>query len=72
MPRETIIDAATGGGAISLPFWVQSVNAVAQEVLIIGGAILLGLRIALALRAWRRRYPAAPTDPDNPENGSAP
>ena len=72
MPRDTFIDAAAGGGAISLPFWVQSVNVVAQEFLIIGGVILLGLRIALAFRAWRRRFPAAAADPDNPENGSPP
>ena len=65
MPRDTIIDTATGGGAISLQFWLQSVNAVAQEVLLIGGAILLTLRIALAIRAWRRRWPAVPIDPDN-------
>ena len=72
MPRDILIDAATGGGAISLPFWVQSINTVAQEVLTIGGVILLALRIILALRAWRRPMPAAPPDPDNPENGSIP
>ena len=72
MPRDTIIDAATGGGAISLQFWLQSVNAVAQEVLLIGGAVLLTLRIALAIRAWRRRWPDIPADPDNIEPGSTP
>ena len=72
MPRDTIIDTATGGGAISLQFWLQSVNAVAQEVLLIGGAVLLTLRIALAIRAWRRRWPSVPIDPDNIDPGSAP
>ena len=72
MPRDTIIDTATGGGAISLQFWLQSVNAVAQEVLLIGGAIRLTLRIALAIRAWRRRWPAVPIDPDNIDPGSTP
>ncbi len=64
MPRDTLIDTATGGGAITLPFWIESINAVAQEFLIIGGVILLALRIALAVRAWRRGPPDPPAGPD--------
>lgn len=64
MPRDTIIDTATGGGAIALPFWIDSINIVAQEILIIGGVILLVLRIALAFRAWRRGPPDPPARPD--------
>lgn len=63
MPRDTLIDTATGGGAISLPFWIDSINILAQEILIIGGVILLVLRIALAVRAWRRRPPDPLAEP---------
>lgn len=63
MPRDTIIDTVTGGAAISLPFWIDSINIVVQEFLIIGGAILLVLRIALAVRAWRCGPPDPPARP---------
>ena len=72
MTRDIIIDAATGGGAICLPFWVQSLNAVAQEALVIGGVILLALRIALAFQAWRRRSPEAQSGSDDLGNGGTP
>ena len=62
MTRNTLIDTATGGGAIALPFWVESLNVVAQEILIIGGVILLILRISLALRAWSRRGGLSPPE----------
>lgn len=63
MPRNTLIDTATGGGAITLPFWVQQMNVVAQEFLIIGGVILLALRISLAFRTWSRQrdFPSTET-----------
>ena len=62
MPRSTLIDTATGGGAITLPFWVQQMNVVAQEFLIIGGVILLALRISLAFRTWSRQRDFPPTE----------
>ena len=62
MPRNTVIDTATGGGAITLPFWVQQMNVVAQEFLIIGGVILLALRISLAFRTWTRQREFPPTE----------
>lgn len=69
MPRDTLIDTVTGGGAISLPFWIASINIVVQEFLIIGGAILLALRIALAIPTWRRRSPDPPAGPDTLSTG---
>ena len=62
MPRNTLIDTATGGGAITLPFWVQQMNVVAQEFLIIGGVILLALRISLAFRTWTRQRDFSTTE----------
>jgi hypothetical protein len=43
-------DAAIATPAITAPWWLPSFNSGIQELMLIGGFILLALRIAVALR----------------------
>jgi len=53
MTRNVATDLGVGGGALTVPLWVQHLEAWAQAFVMIGGAVLLALRLALALRALR-------------------
>jgi hypothetical protein len=49
-------DVAIGTGAVSLPLWLQYVTTAAQEVVVIGGALLVLYRVYLIVRKiWSRR-----------------
>jgi hypothetical protein len=52
------IDGAAALVAVTMPLWVQYVIVWAQALIVLGGVVLLGLRIAIAwrdLRAQGRR-----------------
>lgn len=51
------LDGAVGGTAVSVPLWIQSIDGWAQLVVAIGGVVLIGLRICIALRDLNRRGP---------------
>jgi hypothetical protein len=48
------VDAAIGLGSVTAPWWLDLFNQATHVYFIIGGAVLLTLRIALAVRDWRR------------------
>ena len=55
------LDSALGAAAVTSPFWVQALQTGAAIMTVIGGLILLGLRIMIALHEWKNR------DRDEPE-----
>lgn len=50
----TALDLLLGGTAVSTPLWLQNVEVVAQAVVAIGGAILITIRVAIAIRQYLR------------------
>ena len=55
MTRDAITDYGVGGVAVSVPLWLQHLELWAQAFVLIGGAVLLALRLALAVRDLRRK-----------------
>ncbi|WP_337997152.1 hypothetical protein [Oleispirillum naphthae] len=55
MSKENLTDIGIGGGALTVPLWVHQLEAWAQAFVLIGGAVLLALRLLLALKALRAR-----------------
>jgi hypothetical protein len=55
MYRDSAIDGAVGTAGITMPFWLEFLNTSLQEVLLVGGAILIVLRCLLAVREWHDR-----------------
>lgn len=55
MSKENLPDIGIGGGALTVPLWVHQLEAWAQVFVLIGGAVLLALRLALAWRDLRKR-----------------
>jgi hypothetical protein len=49
------LDAAIAAGAITSPWWLQLFEQASHVYFIIGGAVLLTIRLALAIREWRKR-----------------
>lgn len=47
------LDYAMAGAAVSIPLWLESLQTWGEVVALIGGIVLLGLRIGLAIREWR-------------------
>ncbi len=48
------IDGSVGALAVSTPVWVEYVSTYGGLVMLIGGIILLALRIALAWKEWNK------------------
>jgi hypothetical protein len=48
------LDIGFSAGAITLPLWLQYVMEAGQIIAVVGGITLLAIRIALALREWKR------------------
>lgn len=53
--NKTITDSIIGTGALSTPFWLESFQYGMTVFMLVGGAVLLVLRIALAWREWRKK-----------------
>jgi membrane protein DedA with SNARE-associated domain len=62
MISKTTADMSVGLSAATSPVWLQTVHWVLQEIMLLGGAVLVLLRILLALREWRKqKQPAQDT-----------
>ena len=48
--QKQIIDATIGAGAVTSPAWLEALNNAVQELVLVGGFILLILRIWIAIR----------------------
>jgi hypothetical protein len=62
------VDGTVAVGTISLPLWLASLEVWVQALVLIGGAILLAMRIIAAwrdLRDGRRQRAAAPRDDED-------
>lgn len=55
MSKDGVTDFGVGGMAVSVPLWLQQLELWAQAFVLIGGAVLLALRLVLAVRDLRRR-----------------
>lgn len=47
------LDGLLGVGAVSSPIWLQYIQTTIGMFMLIGGALLLALRLAIAWREWR-------------------
>lgn len=47
---KLIVDSAIASGAIATPIWLIYLNEYAQAIMLIGGVILVTIRIILAFR----------------------
>ena len=52
---KAVIDGTLGGGGVTAPWWVQTVDVYMGGFLAIGGVVLLGLRIVISWRELRRK-----------------
>jgi len=52
--QSIIADLLLGGAAASTPLWLQSLETWAQAIVIFGGVVLIGFRIASAIKDYRR------------------
>jgi hypothetical protein len=57
MSRDAILDGTIGTGAIAAPWWMQLINSGLHEALLVGGVVLVVLRVLLATREWRHGDP---------------
>lgn len=55
MNKDGMTDFGVGGVALSVPLWLQHLELWAQAFVLVGGAVLLALRLVLAVRELRRR-----------------
>lgn len=55
MGKESMTDFGLGGAAVTVPLWLQYLEAWAQAFVMIGGAVLLVMRLVLAVRDLRRK-----------------
>lgn len=64
MSGRAIADFGVGGIAVTVPLWLQQLEIWAQAFVLVGGAVLLALRIAGAVRDLRRKERTdGPCDP---------
>jgi hypothetical protein len=50
---KEVMDGILGVGAVSSPIWLQYLQTTVGMFMLIGGALLLALRLAIAWREWR-------------------
>lgn len=50
-----LADYGLAAGAVTSPFWLQMLERGFGLFMLVGGALLLTLRIAIALREWREK-----------------
>ena len=50
--NRTVLDLSGGAGAITVPWWMQ-LTAGLKLFVAIGGLVLIGFRLAIAIREWR-------------------
>ena len=52
--NRTALDLSVGAGAITVPWWMQ-LTAGLELFVAIGGLVLIGFRLAIAVREWRSK-----------------
>lgn len=50
MPDRTATDAVVATGSLSSPAWLPYLHGIAQDVVLFGGAVLVLVRLAFAIR----------------------
>ena len=50
--NRTALDLSVGAGAITVPWWMQ-LTAGLELFIAIGGVVLVGFRVAIAIREWK-------------------
>jgi hypothetical protein len=50
--NKTVVDVSVGAGAVSIPWWAE-LTAGLELFIAIGGVVLIGVRLAVAIREWR-------------------
>ena len=53
---QQTMDAALAGGTLTSPFWIQAVTEGFQIYVLVGGAVLLTLRVVTALQDLRKKH----------------
>lgn len=53
---KEIIDGTLGIGAVTSPIWLQYLQTGIGMFMLLGGAVLLALRLAIAWREWRHGH----------------
>lgn len=53
--QRAVTDIATAAGALTSPWWLDLIHYGYQGTMAAGGALLLGLRLAVAFREWRAK-----------------
>jgi len=54
MSKDNLTDLGVGGGALTVPLWLHQLADWAQAFVMIGGAVLLALRLIIAWRDVRK------------------
>lgn len=52
---RSVYDAATGVAAVSSPLWLQHLENGSAAFVAIGGALLVLIRLGLAIKEWRQK-----------------
>ena len=52
--NRTVLDLSVGAGAITVPWWMQLTEGL-ELCIAIGGLVLIGFRLAIAVREWRSK-----------------
>ena len=50
--NKTAIDLSVGAGAITVPWWMQ-LTAGLELCIAVGGLVLIGFRLAIAVKEWK-------------------
>ena len=57
-----VTDLAVGATAITMPLWINVMNSTIQELMLIGGLVLLVVRIWIAIKDLRTKRGRRSTD----------
>lgn len=53
MSAKNAIDGTLGTLGVSSPIWLQYIETGSKTIVLIGGAMLVVIRVAIAIRDWR-------------------
>lgn len=52
--KNVVIDTGVGIGSMTAPWWLSAVEVWAQAFLVLGGALIMGIRVFIIVRELRR------------------
>ena len=52
---KIILDGSVGGAAVTFPLWLQWTEPYIGAFMLLGGAVLLVVRLAISWRDWKKR-----------------